>query len=35
MASATCVEGLGAESVYETELRKRGLGWVMTLETDS
>jgi CIC family chloride channel protein len=25
-------KALGAESVYETELRKRGLGWEMTLE---
>lgn len=30
---ATAVsKALGAESVYETELRKRGLGWEMTLE---
>ena len=25
-------KALGAESVYETELRKRGLGWELTLE---
>lgn len=25
-------KALGDESVYETELRKRGLGWEMTLE---
>ena len=25
-------KALGAESVYETELGKRGLGWEMTLE---
>jgi CIC family chloride channel protein len=25
-------KALGAESVYETKLRKRGLGWPMTLE---
>ena len=25
-------KALGAESVSETELRKRGLGWEMTLE---
>jgi H+/Cl- antiporter ClcA len=25
-------KALGDQSVYETELRKRGLGWEMTLE---
>jgi CIC family chloride channel protein len=25
-------KALGGQSVYETELRKRGLGWEMTLE---
>jgi CIC family chloride channel protein len=30
---ATAVsKALGSESVYETELRKRGLGWDITLE---
>jgi CIC family chloride channel protein len=31
MATAAS-KALGAESVYETELRKRGLGWEVTLE---
>jgi CIC family chloride channel protein len=31
VATATS-KALGGESVYATELRKRGLGWEMTLE---
>jgi CIC family chloride channel protein len=31
VATATS-KALGGESVYEAELRKRGLGWEMTLE---
>jgi CIC family chloride channel protein len=32
VVATTLSKGLGGESVYETELRKRGLGWDLTLE---
>lgn len=32
VVSTAISRGLGSESVYETELRKRGLGWDITLE---
>jgi CIC family chloride channel protein len=32
IVSTAVSRGLGSESVYETELRKRGLGWDITLE---
>jgi CIC family chloride channel protein len=32
VASTAASKALGSESVYETELRKRGLGWDVTLE---
>jgi CIC family chloride channel protein len=32
VASTAASKALGSESVYETELRKRGLGWDLTLE---
>jgi CIC family chloride channel protein len=32
VVATTASKALGDESVYETELRKRGLGWEMTLE---
>ena len=32
VASTAVSKALGSESVYETELRKRGLGWDITLE---
>jgi chloride channel protein, CIC family len=32
VVATTASKVLGGESVYETELRKRGLGWEMTLE---
>jgi CIC family chloride channel protein len=32
VASTSVSRALGTESVYESELRKRGLGWDITLE---
>jgi H+/Cl- antiporter ClcA len=32
VVATTASKVLGGESVYETELRKRGLGWELTLE---
>ena len=32
VVSTTVSRGFGSESVYDTELRRRGLGWDLTLE---